>query len=63
MNQPEVDLHLIGQDLCPYVQRARVVLNEKAVPYRMTVIDLAAKPAWFLDVSPLGRVPVLLVDG
>lgn len=62
MSPSEVDLHLIGQELCPYVQRARVVLNEKAVPYRITFIDLAAKPAWFLDISPLARVPVLLVD-
>jgi glutathione S-transferase len=62
MKPSVADLHLIGQELCPYVQRARVVLNEKAVPYRMTFIDLEAKPAWFLDISPLRRVPVLLVD-
>ena len=53
---------LISHDLCPYVQRARIVLEEKAVPHELEFIDLAGKPDWFLAVSPLGKVPVLLVD-
>lgn len=57
------DLHLVSHKLCPYVQRARIVLAEKAVPHRLTFIDLAAKPDWFLRLSPLGKVPLLLVDG
>jgi glutathione S-transferase len=39
------------------------VLLEKGVPHGVRFIDLANKPAWFLAVSPMGRVPVLLVDG
>lgn len=54
---------LISHHLCPYVQRARIVLEEKSIPHALEFIDLAAKPAWFLEVSPLGKVPVLLVDG
>jgi len=57
------DLTLVSFDICPYVERSRIALLEKAVPHRVELIDLAAKPAWFLDVSPMGRVPVLLVDG
>lgn len=57
------DLHLISHHLCPYVQRAVIVLTEKGIDHRRTYIDLAAKPDWFTEVSPLGRVPVLLVDG
>jgi len=53
---------LISHDLCPYVQRARIVLAEKAVPHELAFIDLASKPDWFLALSPLGKVPVLLVD-
>ena len=49
---------LISHDLCPYVQRARIVLEEKAVPHELEFIDLAGKPDWFLAVSPLGKVPV-----
>ncbi|MCG8434211.1 MAG: glutathione S-transferase family protein [Gammaproteobacteria bacterium] len=55
-------LKLISHKLCPYVQRARVVLAEKAISHEIEFIDLANKPDWFLKISPLGKVPVLLVD-
>jgi len=55
-------LKLISHKLCPYVQRARIVLDEKSIPHEIEFIDLAAKPIWFLELSPLGKVPLLLVD-
>ena len=54
-------LVLISHLLCPYVQRAVIVLEEKNIPYERIDIDLANKPDWFLKVSPLGKTPVLLV--
>lgn len=54
-------LTLVSHELCPYVQRAAIVLAEKGVAYRRRYVDLAARPAWFKAVSPLGKVPVLLV--
>jgi glutathione S-transferase len=56
-------LTLISHKLCPYVQRAVIALNEKGVPFERVDIDLANKPDWFLKLSPLGKVPVLLVRG
>jgi glutathione S-transferase len=55
-------LKLVSFDICPYVERSRIVLLEKDVPHDVEFIDLANKPAWFLAISPMGRVPVLLVD-
>ena len=54
-------LKLISHKLCPYVQRAVIALTEKGVPFERIDIDLANKPDWFLKISPLGKVPVLLV--
>ena len=54
-------LVLVSHVLCPYVQRAAIVLAEKGVPFERLDIDLANKPDWFLKVSPLGKTPVLLV--
>ena len=54
-------LTLVSHNLCPYVQRAAIVLLEKGVPFARRDVDLAAKPDWFLAVSPLGKTPVLLV--
>lgn len=56
-------LVLVSHALCPYVQRAAIVLAEKGLPFERRDIDLASKPSWFLAVSPLGKTPVLLVDG
>jgi len=53
------ELHLISHHLCPYVQRAVIVLSEKNILHERTYIDLANKPDWFKDISPLGRVPLL----
>jgi glutathione S-transferase len=54
-------LTLISHHLCPYVQRASIVLSEKGVAFERTYIDLADKPDWFLRISPLGKVPLLAV--
>jgi len=61
MNYPE--LKLISFTLCPYVQRARITLLEKKLEHTVEYIDLDMPPDWFFDVSPLEKVPVLLVDG
>jgi glutathione S-transferase len=55
-------LRLISHRLCPYVQRAAIVLAEKGVTFEREDIDLANKPEWFLKLSPLGKVPLLVVD-
>lgn len=54
-------LILVSHHLCPYVQRAAIALAEKGVPFERRVIDLAAKPDWLLAISPLGKVPLLIV--
>lgn len=56
-------LELVSFDICPYVERSRIVLLEKNLPHEVRFIELSNKPAWFLEVSPMGRVPVLLLDG
>lgn len=56
-------LHLVSHHLCPYVQRALIVAAEKGIALDRTSIDLAAKPDWFLAVSPTGKVPLLRVTG
>src|SRR3954466_12537159 len=56
-------LTLVRPALCPYVQRAAIVLLEKGVPFERRWVDLANKPEWFTAISPLGKTPVLLAGG
>ena len=61
-NEMTGKLILVSHHLCPYVQRAAISLAEKGVPFERITIDLADKPDWFKAISPLGKVPVLIVQ-
>jgi glutathione S-transferase len=55
-------LELISHVLCPYVQRVSIVLSELNLEFKRTNINLSRKPDWFLKVSPLNKVPVLMIN-
>ena len=55
-------IRLVSHKLCPYVQRGAIALAEKDVAFGRTIIDLNAKPHWFMAISPLGKVPLLCVQ-
>ena len=55
-------IHLISFKTCPFVQRAVITLKYKNIDFDITYIDLADPPDWFLEISPLQKVPVLKVD-
>lgn len=55
------ELTLVSHVLCPYVQRAVIALKEKGTPYNRLDVDLGARPDWFTHISPLGKVPLLMV--
>ncbi len=56
-------LELVSFSICPFVQRAVIALREKNVPFETTYIDVENPPAWFQEISPFGKVPLLKVDG
>lgn len=58
-------LKLISFDLCPFVQRSVITLLEKGMVFELTYLtldELKNPPAWFNEISPFGKVPVLRVD-
>ncbi|SDZ54801.1 glutathione S-transferase [Jannaschia faecimaris] len=55
------EFKLISFAICPFVQRSRILLNIKAIPYEIEYIDLGSKPEWFLDRVPTGKVPALFM--
>ena len=54
---------LYSTTYCPYAWRTRIVLHEKKVPFEVFEVDLKQKQGEFIDVSPTGKVPVLVDDG
>lgn len=57
-----MNITLVSHILCPYAQRAFVALDEKGVDFKRVIIDLSNKPDWFNRISPLGKVPLLIVE-
>ena len=45
------------------MQRVAITLQYKGIDYDIEYIDLGNPPEWFLAISPLKKVPLLIVDG
>ncbi|KAL8533385.1 hypothetical protein ACS0TY_009681 [Phlomoides rotata] len=47
---------------CPFCHRVLMTLEKKNVPYKTHLINLDAKPQWFSEVNPEGKVPIIKFD-
>ncbi|UTV30641.1 glutathione S-transferase family protein [Photobacterium atrarenae] len=56
------DFEFIGSKLCPFAQRAVIILLHKQVDFRIRYVDLSDPPDWFLALSPNKKVPLLIVN-
>jgi len=56
-------LEVVSWVFCAYVHRVTTLLREKQATFDLKYVDLSNKPDWFLQLSPTGKVPVLVVDG
>lgn len=54
-----MSLTLYGAQLSPFVRKARLCLLEKALDYQLEVVMPFTPPEWYLQLSPLGRIPAL----
>ncbi len=55
-------LELISFKLCPFAQRAVILLNLQNIDFKTTYINPMDPPNWFKKISPTGEVPLLKVD-
>lgn len=51
-----------GDYPAPFTHRVLMVCHEKNIPYTLMPINTYEKPTWFLDIAPLGQVPVMRVE-
>lgn len=52
-------LIIYGAALSPFVRKVRVVSAEKGLECQLEYVNPFAPPEWFLEISPLRRIPVL----
>lgn len=57
-----MNIKLISYVVCPYVQKAIITLKYKGADFDVEYIDLKNKPDWFVKISPMGKVPVLILE-
>lgn len=55
-------IELISFKLCPFAQRAIILLKAQNIDYQMNYINPMDTPNWFKKISPTGQVPLLKVD-
>lgn len=56
-------LTLIGRNLSPYTRRIAIAMTLLDVPHSREYLSVTADPERGLELNPVGRVPVLQLDG
>jgi len=56
-------MKLIGSLTSPYVRKVRIVMAEKKLDYRFVLEDVWAAETDIAHSNPLGKVPVLVMEG
>ena len=54
-----MSLTVFGPSVSPFVRKVRIVLAEKNVGYELNQVVPFSPPDWFIEISPMKRVPVL----
>ncbi len=58
-----MEIKLYSAKGCPFARRTRVVLHEKGIDFEASEVDFRNKSEEFLEASPTGKVPVVVVGG
>ena len=53
------DLVIYGSPVSPFVRKVEAVCLEKGVDYEVEAVNVFDPPAWFREISPMKRIPVL----
>lgn len=59
MSDSRPDLVIYGSPVSPFVRKVAGVCIEKGVPYEIEAVNVFDPPAWFREISPMKRIPVL----
>ncbi len=59
MSDSRPDLVIYGSPVSPFVRKVAGVCITKGVDYEVEAINVFDPPAWFREISPMKRIPVL----
>lgn len=52
---------LVASKICPYCIKVLTFMYHKNLRFEVKFIEISNKPDWFLKISPLARVPILII--
>lgn len=59
MSESSADIVFYGSPVSPFVRKVAGLCLEKDVPFEIEAVDVFNPPEWFLEVSPMKRIPVM----
>ena len=59
MSDTQPDLIFYGSPVSPFVRKAMAFAIEKGAGFELESVNIMAMPDWFLEISPMRRIPVL----
>ncbi|KWV91652.1 glutathione S-transferase family protein [Erythrobacter sp. YT30] len=59
MSDTTPDLVFYGSPVSPFVRKVAGLCLEKDVPFEIEAVDVFNPPEWFLEISPMKRIPVM----
>jgi len=59
MTDPRPDLVIYGSPVSPFVRKVASLCLLKGLPHEIEAVDVFSPPGWFVDISPMKRIPVL----
>ncbi|MEP0189681.1 MAG: glutathione S-transferase family protein [Erythrobacter sp.] len=59
MSDTKPDLVFYGSPVSPFVRKAMAFAIEKGAGFELENVNIMAMPDWFLEISPMRRIPVL----
>ncbi|CAD8090639.1 unnamed protein product [Paramecium sonneborni] len=52
---------LVAFKICPYCMKVLTVMCHKNIKFEIKFIEIHNKPDWFIKISPLEKVPILII--
>ncbi len=59
MSDSKPDIVIYGSPVSPFARKVAATCVIKQIPFEIEAVNIFAMPDWFLEISPMRRIPVL----
>lgn len=61
LHRPQLKHTLVVFKICPWCIRVLTMMHQKNLDFEVKFIEISNKPDWFQKMSPLSKVPILII--